>query len=171
MNLFVRLALVILAALRAPRRGYLEPSRLRFRVLPTDLDVNLHMNNARYFALMDLGRVDLMLRAGLGRAILANRWQPVLGAATVRFRRPLRPFQRFELVSRVLCWDEKWLYLEHRLELAGVTAAVAVVQGAFLAPGRGTVPPSEIAGAVGSAAASPPMPDFVAGWRPQTLPV
>jgi hypothetical protein len=36
-----------------------------------------------------------MIRVGLGNAILKNRWQPVLGAANIRFRRSLNPFQRF----------------------------------------------------------------------------
>ena len=42
-------------------------SVLRFRAWPTDLDPSLHVNNGRYLALMDLGRLDLMVGAGLWR--------------------------------------------------------------------------------------------------------
>lgn len=172
MNLIVRLfAVTVMAAIaawRGRRIGFLDAAPLRFRVWPTDLDINLHMTNARYFSLMDLGRLDLMVRVGLGGAILRNRWQPVLGAANIRFRRSLRPFQRFTLVSRVLCWDEKYIFIEHRMETASGTAALAVVQGAFVARGR-VVPPSDVLAAVGAAAQSPPMPEAVAAWRGQPL--
>ena len=168
MNLLFRLIVVVIAALTGRRSGFLDAARLRLRVWPTDLDFNMHMTNARYFSVMDLGRVDMMLRCGLGRAILRKRWQPVIGAANVRFRRPLRPFQHFELVSRVLCWDDKYIFIEHRVETASGTAALAVVQGAFVARGA-VVPPADVLAAVGEAAESPPMPDFVAAWRERPM--
>lgn len=172
MNLIFRLFGVMLSALTAMWRGrgigFLESSTLRFRVWPTDLDLNMHMTNARYFSLMDLGRTDLMIRVGLGQAILKNRWQPVLGAANIRFRRSLKPFQRFTLVSRVLCWDDKYIFMEHRMETASGTAALAVVQGAFVTRGA-VVPPLEVLAALGVDCPSPPMPEAVAAWRGQPL--
>ena len=174
MNLIFRLIAVMVTAVAAASRGrrigFLDAASLRFRVWPTDLDINLHMTNARYLSLMDLGRTDLMVRVGLGGAILRNRWQPVLGAANIRFRRSLKPFQSFTLVSRVLCWDEKYIFIEHRMETASGTAALAVVQGAFVARGA-VVPPSEILAAVGASGDSPPMPEAVAAWRGQPLSV
>ncbi|PWC39688.1 thioesterase family protein [Azospirillum sp. TSO35-2] len=174
MNLIFRLIAVALAAIvaawRGRRAGLLDPAALRFRVWPTDLDINLHMTNARYFSVMDLGRTDLMIRVGLGPAILRNRWQPVLGGATIRYRRSLRPFQRFTLVSRVLCWDEKYIFIEHRMETAGGLAALAVVQGAFVGRG-GVVNPGEVLATLGRTDASPPMSDAVAALRGQSLSV
>ncbi|WP_448203003.1 thioesterase family protein [Azospirillum sp. sgz302134] len=168
MNLLFRLVAVVVTALFGHPNGFLEPARLRFRVWPTDLDFNMHMTNARYFSVMDLGRVDLMLRSGLGRAILRNRWQPVIGGANVRFRRPLAPFQRFELISRVLCWDDRYFFIEHRVETARGMAAVAVVRGAFVARGA-VVPPAEVLAAHGECRESPPMPDAVAAWIERAL--
>ncbi|BAI71910.1 hypothetical protein AZL_012720 [Azospirillum sp. B510] len=172
MNLIFRLlavvAAAILAAWRGRRAGLLDPSELRFQVWPTDLDINLHMTNARYFSVMDLGRTDLLIRAGLGPAILRNRWRPVLGGATIRYRRSLRPFQRFTLVSRVLCWDDKYIFIEHRMETRGGLAALAVVQGAFVGT-TGVVAPAEVLAALGAATASPPIPDAVAALRGQGL--
>jgi len=171
MNLLFRLVGVIVAALLLrPRLAFMEPSRLRFRVWPSDLDLNMHMTNARYFSVMDLGRVDLTIRAGLAQAMLRRRWQAVLGASTVRFRRPLKPFQRYEVVTRVLCWDDRWFFIEQRAETTAGTAAVAVMQGAFIGK-DGVVPPAQVLAAAGMPADSPPMPDFVAAWRPQSLPV
>ena len=65
MNLIFRLLkTLLLYLLRPTRRGILEESVVRFRVWPNDLDTNLHMNNGRYLTLMDLGRLDLLLRNG-----------------------------------------------------------------------------------------------------------
>ena len=35
----------------------------------TDLDINWHMNNARYFRELDFGRIDYWLRSGLYSAL------------------------------------------------------------------------------------------------------
>ena len=163
MNLWLRLIGVVFVALFRPRLGWLDESRLRFRVLPHDLDINIHMNNARYMALMDLGRLDLILRSGLWRPLVRWRWQPVLGAALVRFRRPLRPFQALALKSRVLGWDEKWLYIEHRIEAGGTLACQATVRAAFVAAG-GVMPPARLAALLGHSTPSPELPPWVASW-------
>src|SRR3954469_20908042 len=115
MNLILRLIKVLVAALFGQRLDILDSSALTFRVWPNDLDIYLHMNNGRYLTVMDLGRTDLLIRWGLGGVMLGGlggfrlkrRWMPVVGAATIQFRRSLSPFQRFRLHTRVLCWDEK----------------------------------------------------------------
>lgn len=166
MNLIFRMARILLAALLGRRLGGpLAASVVRFRVLPNDLDINLHMNNGRYLTLMDLGRADLMIRTGLLGPMLRRRWMPVLGGASVRYRRPLGPFETFVLRTRVLCWDAKWLFIEHRVEKPdGHLACHAVVKGLFLAPGGARIPPSEILAVLGQDLVSPPMPAGVAAW-------
>ncbi|QQP90319.1 thioesterase family protein [Skermanella sp. TT6] len=158
MNLVFRMVKVLLAALFGRRLDLMDESVLTFRVWPNDLDVNLHMNNGRYLTVMDLGRTDLMIRCGLARPILRNRWMPVLGEASVRFRRSLKPFQRFRLHTRVLGWDAKWVYMEHRIEsMDGRVAAAATVRGLFKSP-AGTVEPAEILRLLGRDTESPPIP-------------
>src|SRR4051812_49517605 len=114
MNLIVRLLYVFFASFRRPRLGPRDESVVRLTVLPTDLDVNGHMNNGRYLTLMDLGRADLFLRIGLVAAMRRYRWSGVVASVAVRYRRALDPFRRYELRSRLLCWDERWLFMEQR---------------------------------------------------------
>jgi acyl-CoA thioesterase FadM len=160
------MARVILAALLGRRLDdLLAVSTVRFTVLPNDLDLNLHMNNGRYLTLMDLGRTDLVIRSGLLRPMLKRRWMPVIGGAMVRYRRSLGPFERFVLCTKLLCWDEKWLFIEHRIERPdGTLACHALVKGLFLAPGGAGVPPSELLALLGQKVVSPPMPAGVAAW-------
>lgn len=158
MTLALRYLYAALVALWRSRLDVLGESRVSMRVWPWDLDVNMHLNNGRFLSLMDLGRVDLIVRTGLLRMILRDRWFPVVGAATVRFRRPLNPFQRFDLTTRVVGWDEKWVYLEHRFECGGKVAALGYIQALFRSP-AGNVPVEALLEAVGrSGEVSPPLP-------------
>ncbi len=164
MSLPLRLLTVVLAAQRGPRLALLGESSISLRVMPTDLDLNGHMNNGRYLTLMDLGRLDFVVRTGLGRALWRRKWRPMVGSATIRFRRSLLPFQRYDLKTRVLCWDEKWVYMEQRFVVSGHTVAVGLVKGLFRGP-AGNVPPSEMAEAVSQPdVVSPPMPASIRTW-------
>lgn len=116
MNLWLRVLHLIISSFFRPR---LDPardvSRLSFRVWPHDLDTSMHLNNGRYWTLMDLGRADIMIRSGLWRPIMRNGWVPVVSAGQIRFRRELRPFQPFSLETRILTWLEGHVVIEHRL--------------------------------------------------------
>ncbi|HET6280145.1 MAG TPA: thioesterase family protein [Polyangia bacterium] len=161
----LRLLPVVVRALLAPASPptALTASVLRLRVLPSDLDTNMHMNNGRYLSMMDLGRFDLLVRAGLHRPLLRLRWTPLVGSATIRFRRSLRPFQRYDLRTRVLCWDDKWFIFEQKFESEGGLSALGLVRALFR--GRnGNVPPAEALRAGGIDIASPPFPDYVRAW-------
>lgn len=110
----------------------MDESHLSFRVLPTDLDVNMHLTNSRYFSFMDLSRVDHMIRNGAWKEIRANKLKPVLGSGSIRFRRAVPPFKRVNVTTRVVGGDEKWIYLEHKIFSGGVVYAVAILKAAFL---------------------------------------
>ncbi len=164
MNLFFRLIKVLLGTLGRPPLELLGESVVRFRVWPNDLDVNLHMNNGRYLTLMDLGRLDLMVRVGILRHLIRQRWRPVAASATIRYRRSLKPFRRFQIRTRLLCWDEQWIFFEQRFESEGRLVALGLIR-ALLRGSTGNVSTAEILKAVGQTVASPPMPASLALWR------
>lgn len=164
MNLWFRLIWICLAALMRTRLSPLSISRIRLHVLPLDLDANLHMTNSRYHSVMDLGRMDMLIRTGLLPLAIRKRWAPVLGGTTIRFKRALRPFQGFDLSTRVLWWDAKWFYLEHRIEVDGTPYAVAVMKSCFLGP-EGPVSPADIARALDFGGQPPPPPPWLEEWR------
>jgi acyl-CoA thioesterase FadM len=167
MNLYLRLLKLLLLLPFVAPRGVFDESRTTFRVWPNDCDLNLHMNNGRYLAFMDLGRVHLLRQVRLLGRLVRTRWAPVMAAAEINFLRPLRPFQKFELVTRVLTWDAKYLYLEHRIESGDELYALATVRGLFLRHGR-AVGPDEAARVLGVDASPPPMPALVRHWKELT---
>jgi acyl-CoA thioesterase FadM len=170
MNLWLRLLHLLLTAFSGPK---LDPvrdvSRLHFRVWPHDLDTSLHMNNGRYWTIMDLGRADLMIRSGLWRAILREGWVPVVNAAKIRFRRELRLFQPFRLETRILTWSDTFLVMEHRMIKQGrdgtdIVAAVALVRaGLYQRKARRFITVGEMLAATGIYAEPPePTPEVAA---------
>ena len=148
-------------------RPPLEPlgtSILAFRVWPNDLDVNVHMNNGRFLSVMDLGRFDLSFRTRLGRAMLRNRWTPLVGGISIRYRRSLDPFERYDLHTRLLGWDAKWVYLEQRfLKGGGELAAEGVVRALFRGK-SGNVPMAEVLSQMGYEGPQPELPEAVRRW-------
>ena len=99
---------------RGPLDMFSGVSQLEYRVGPWDVDFNLHMNNGRYLTLLDLGRVDFGLRAGLDKPIKQKPWIPLVASLTTSFRRELRLWQRYRIDTRLYAWDEEWVYFEQR---------------------------------------------------------
>lgn len=163
MNLYLRLLWLALRIVRLPRRALFEPSRVAFRVMPNDCDINFHMNNGRYLSFMDLGRVHLMRQTGLLAVILKQGWMPVLSAAEINFIRSLAPLQKFDLVTRLVTWDEKYFYIEQKFEARGVLCAHAYVKGVMLKKGS-KIANAKIAAAAGFTDASPPFPEELRLW-------
>jgi acyl-CoA thioesterase FadM len=169
MLLFFRVVRVLLACLFGRRIGLLEGSALHFRVWPTDIDLNFHLNDGRYVSLAGLGRINLMARTGLFRAAIRRRWYPVVGGVVIRYRREIGAFQKFVLHTRVVGWDEKWLYFEHRFESAETLAAIAYVRG-VLRTRKGPVPSADVVALFGANQTSPPLPEPIVRWREANIP-
>jgi acyl-CoA thioesterase FadM len=132
-----------------PRLGVFDECSVALRVWPNDLDVNLHLTNSRYLLAMDLGRWDFGARTGMTREMVRRRWFPVVGSATLRFRRGLRPFQRYTLRTRLVAWDEKWCWFEQRFCVGDAIYAVGRVKVLFRGP-AGNVPTRELIAVCGA---------------------
>lgn len=151
MYVWFRLARMALSAkARGPYRMGGE-SRLSFRCLPTDIDTNLHLNNARYMMLADIGRIDIFLRAGFIRLARERGWAPMLGGLQAVFVREIRLWQRFEVVSTVETWQGSQVIGGHRflLEDGRTAAQVLTTAGIYDRGGRRFVGMDEALAALG----------------------
>lgn len=158
MNLWLRLSWVWLRTRFAKKLAVLEPSRLSLLVCPNDLDVYGHLNNGRYLALMDLGRIDLIWRSKLADLVYKRKWYPLVAGVTIRYRRPLRLFQGFTLVTRVASWDSKWIYVEQLFVHRGKAIARAIVRGILRGP-EDSIPTAQVLEALGLDPNMPPPVD------------
>jgi acyl-CoA thioesterase FadM len=137
------------AGLLKPRLALFDESSLAMRVWPNDLDVNVHLTNSRYLLAMDLGRWDFAVRSRMWREMWRRRWFPLVGSATLRFRKALDPFQRYELKTRLVAWDEKWCWFEQRFCVGESLHAVGRVKVLFRGP-QGHVKTAELLAACGA---------------------
>jgi acyl-CoA thioesterase FadM len=165
-NLLLRVIWILLTASWRGRLKPLDESLVHLIVLPNDLDIHIHMNNGRFLSVMDLGRLDLMARCGLGKLALQQRWIPMVGAATIRYRRPLKLWQRFTLKTNIVFWDDKWFYLTQSFESKGELVATARIKG-LLRSQQGNITPHAALIALGySELPSPPPPADLEHWNP-----
>lgn len=164
MNLIFRTALQWFRSRRASKLHIHDVGRTAFRVVPTDLDVLGHMNNGVYFSIMDLGRMDLMIRAGAWAKLTANGFYPVATNETITFRKSLQPWQRFVLESRIVGYDDKAVFVEQRFVVKGEIFARAYMRGRFLRKSGGTVSTAELAEALGVDTTEVTLPAWLARW-------
>ena len=107
-----------------------------FRVLPWDCDLNIHLTNGRYPAWLDLARTEFFLRIGSAPLFVTQGWRSVLASQTLTFIREIKPLAKVDVESRVLHWDRKYLYMEHRFLVAGRLHASALARIAVLKKGK-----------------------------------
>ena len=157
MNLWLRLLFLLLRLRRAPPCDLLDEVAIPLRVLPTDLDALAHMNNGRYLTIMDLGRLALMYRSGLAGVARSHGWVPLVRGIEIEYLRPLRPGQGFQLHTRLVAWDRKWLYLEQRFTVADTLHARAHVRG-LLRGDEGNIPTATVLAALGHGGRESPKP-------------
>jgi acyl-CoA thioesterase FadM len=137
----------------------LATTRVSLRIWPNDLDANLHVNNGRYLALADIGRMHWFVRTGLLRVAREQKSFPVIGDAIAKFRRDLKLFQTFEIHTRLIGWDRKWGFIEHRFIRRDRVIGVVAIRGVFKGA-RGPVDPQVFLAGLAHAAPSPELPEW-----------
>lgn len=94
-----------------------------------DTDYNMHKSNSTYFADLDVARTHMVMRlfapgmeevghnpkAGLVRdknnRVVKGTPGLALGAVSCHFKKEIPLFGRYEMWTRLLCWDRKWFYI------------------------------------------------------------
>jgi len=141
-----------------------DVSRVPMRVLPTDLDILGHMNNGVYLSIMDLGRMDLMIREGFWAKLRAQKMYPVMVSETITFRRSLHPWERFILETRVIGVDDKAVFVEQRFVIDGEIAARAMTRARFLQVGGPTVSIARLSELAGVDLTTFALPAWAEAW-------
>jgi len=144
--------------------GLLDTTRISLRAWPNDLDPNIHVNNGRYLTLADLGRMHWFVSAGVFQIARKQNAFPVVGDAMAKFRRELRAFDKFTIESRLVGWDQKWGFLEHRFVRAGRVIGMVAVRGVFKGP-NGPIDPGLFLAELSHAQSSPPLPKWALNFH------
>ncbi|KAK3296701.1 uncharacterized protein B0H64DRAFT_390101 [Chaetomium fimeti] len=120
-----------------PQRALFQYSITSSRTSLLETDYNIHKSNSTYFADLDVSRSHLVTHLlGPGLPIIgANATNKLvrdkqgavvkgslgvgLGAVFCSFRKEIAPLQGYEMWSRLLAWDRKWLYIVTHFVIKG----------------------------------------------------
>ena len=169
--MLLRTLLMMITSRRKPRRDFREIGRITMRVLPNDLNLLRHVNNGIYLSLMDLGRMDLMIRSGMWQRLSALGWYPVAASVSVTYRRSLRLWQEYTIETKLVGFDDKAMYVEQRFVRDNEVYVAAIMRARFLKKVGGTVTNAELGELAEIDPASMPIPSWITAWaRDSALP-
>lgn len=144
MNLIFRMIALLIASFFKQRLPVKEPENsLILRVLPNDIDINLHMNNGRYLTICDLTRVDMFIRSGLARTMVNEKWMPVISEHTMKYKKALKLFQKYEIKMEVTGWDDRSFHMLHTFLVKNRVIAEGTSRGVVVGK-MGVVPPVDV---------------------------
>ncbi|UWP98684.1 acyl-CoA thioesterase [Aliiroseovarius crassostreae] len=133
------------------------------RCWPWDLDLWRELNNGRTLTLYDLGRIPLAGRTGLTRVLLKNRWGLTMAGASVRYRKRIKMFERVEMHSRLVGWDDRFFYVEQSM-WKGDDCANQIVYRSAVTDRNGIVSTDRVREALGHVDRPPQLPSWVQAW-------
>lgn len=160
---YLRFGALVVRERRLPPMDLYAAHKMQMTCLPVDIDGFLEMNNGRILTLFDLGRFALSIRTGLFDVLRAQSWGLVVAGSTVRYRSRITTFQTFEMRTRFLGWDERFLYLEQAMWRGDTCCNHALLRTGVTNRGR-LVPVADVAGALGVEGDSPSLPVWVRNW-------
>lgn len=163
-----RLTLLMLTWRRRSRLGLYDVGSMPMRATLTDIDYAGHINNGMYFSIFDIGRFDLLLRAGVWNKIWKRRWLPVVQAETIRFRKSVTLGTKFAVETKIVGYDERHAFLEQRIVVDGEVYVTGMIAARFKGP-KGPVAMEEVIAALGvETPEGLREPEWVAQWLEDT---
>lgn len=144
MHMLFRFILLFLKRNLQPKAKIEETTEIQMRVLPSDLDFLLHMNNGVYFSFMDFGRMDMIYRNGLFDIAQKKGWYGVVAGETIKFKKSLELWNKFTLRTELKGWDERYFYISQKFIYKENVMATGLVKIRFLKKAGGTVSIPEI---------------------------
>jgi len=160
---FLRTAITLFKARSRPRLALDDESILQMRAGLTDIDMFFELNNARHLNMMEVGRWDYSQRVGFFTLMRSRRWAVVVGGASIRYRRRIPFWARYQLHTRMLCHDGRWFYfLQQTIRHEQICSSALIKAG--VSAKTGLVPAPEVAAAMGSPDWGHEVPEWVAAW-------
>lgn len=125
-----------------PPHALFQPIITSTRTTLLETDYNMHKSNSTYFSDMDISRTHLftaLIRNGIRKnsrlygakknavagAVGATegtrgKHMIALGGISCLFKKEILPYKKYEMWTRLLCWDRKWFYLVTHLVKPGI---------------------------------------------------
>ncbi|OQR99176.1 hypothetical protein THRCLA_06589 [Thraustotheca clavata] len=131
--------------------GFIKPHIWKARTGFLDIDINLHLNNSSYLYNMELARWHMTGVMGLLGLAVKQKWMFLVASQTIRYRRSIAPFAPYEIHTKMVYWDDNWMYISHQFVCpkTGALYADALTRG-IIKKGKKTISLQEAADALGT---------------------
>lgn len=117
---------------------------MNLRVRMKHVDINMHMNYAAYFELMELGRWDWCAQSGVLLDWARQRLRPIVGSLDMKYSRELKPGTSFTLETSLTGFDRRAAVFEQRFMVGPHEHAAGRVNALLVGP-HGVLKAEELA--------------------------
>lgn len=146
-----------------PTRGLLDDFEVSFVALPLiDTDFSRLFTHS-YSSYMAICRWHFLFNSELRQAALKKRWVPVSTRETIDYKKSVKAFDRVQVRTKLICWDDRRFYLEQTFLVRGNIHARCFLEGLVRGP-DGILEPLMVFQTVGLKQSSPPMPPHIKKW-------
>jgi len=160
---YLRTVKTILSARFRSSLNFGDTGILNLRAGLFDIDHYGEINNGRQLTLMDLGRYDIGIRGGLMKLIAKKKWGFAVGGSSVRYRRRIRLWKKFQLHSEVIGHDDRWFYFLQKMCLGEIICSSALIKAGVVSK-TGLVPAAEVMKEFPDNTWTGELPDWVKAW-------
>ncbi|KAH8399788.1 hypothetical protein KR215_002518 [Drosophila sulfurigaster] len=115
-NYFIRCLFTVLGGrLFQRKRKVTDTTTIYGLCTSQDVDIFIrHMNNARYLRELDFARFHFYALTNLYEQVRNRGGGAVQGATSVRYRRTIPIFHPYKILTKLVWWDDKAIYLEQQ---------------------------------------------------------
>ena len=129
--------------------------KVSFRVFPSDIDLNMHMNNARYIRILNYTRRRFFSAAGIWKVVRMNKLNIVVQAQTIRYRKELKLFETYSITTRIVSISddikETCFYVESTFKnSADFVCAIHYVKYKLVGKKDASIRPSSVLKSIGA---------------------
>lgn len=161
---FLRLGLNLFAARKLPPMDLLDMHVSQHRCRLVDCDIFMEMNNGRILTLYEMGRFQAAVRMGLWALLKKKHWGLTVAGTSIRYRKRITPFEKYEIRTKIATWDERFVYIEQGMyKLNGDCASHVLLRTAVVEKGR-AVPTDVLIEAMGVTTPRPTPAPWVQNW-------
>lgn len=142
----------------------LETHVSQHRCRLVDCDIFMEMNNGRILTMYEMGRFQASVRMGLWSLLKKKRWGLTVAGTSIRYRRRILPFEKYETRTRIATWDERFVYIEQGMfKMNGECASHVLFRTAVVEKHR-AVPTSKLLEALNVTDERPEPPEWISNW-------
>jgi acyl-CoA thioesterase FadM len=158
---------IALAKLR-PNARILEQTTSTHVVKPWDVDLNLHLNNAKYAEYFNRAQAEHFMHTRYIGALYLHGWVTFIATTNLGHVRAIAPLRRFSIHTQLTGCDEKYVYCEQSMTVRGQLAATAVQRMAVVDRKGGRVSPVVALSRILGGQSPPPRPRYADALRAVT---